>query len=309
MALGNYGIKRPADVLPQDVEIIYHYQPTREVTTNFTLGRLNPQQVLTPYAHNTTTAANTTATPDVEFLGGLYSLTLPVGTFNTKGFYTVMIRPVEVRTRIIDCGILASLPNVKGLVFDLNQIPSQFRNRLTPMNLTGYRIEYLNNDGTKIPNFFRVVTSNFYCEPVPTNLTQTNQVSPRYVYTENPTNLVFCTLSPTAAPTNQPNAIPFIGQPNQRVIITNTFFNPIILDIEMVDHDFDTLAIGLYGNQTKSIEDGIYTLYDLSGQNNIYKQYNLFEIRNEFGEKLYEVRQDRGNQIDFSKNFNTIISQ
>ena len=77
----------------------------------------------------------------------------------------------------------------------------------------------------------------------------------------------------------------------------------------MVDHDFDTLAIVLYGNQTKSIEDGIYTLYDLSGQNNIYKQYNLFEIRNEFGEKLYEVRQDRGNQIDFSKNFNTIISQ
>ena len=76
----------------------------------------------------------------------------------------------------------------------------------------------------------------------------------------------------------------------------------------MADHDFDTLAIGLYGNQTKSIEDGIYTMYDLSGVNNIYKQYNLFEIRDQFDEKLFEVRQDRGNMIDFSKQFGTIIS-
>ena len=82
----------------------------------------------------------------------------------------------------------------------------------------------------------------------------------------------------------------------------------MVLEVEMADHDFDTLAIGLYGNQTKSIEDGIYTMYDLSGVNNIYKQYNLFEIRDQFDEKLFEVRQDRGNQIDFSKQFGTIVS-
>ena len=82
----------------------------------------------------------------------------------------------------------------------------------------------------------------------------------------------------------------------------------MVLEVEMADHDFDTLAIGLYGNQTKSIEDGIYTMYDLSGVNNIYKQYNLFEIRDQFDEKLFEVRQDRGNQVDFSKQFGTIIS-
>jgi hypothetical protein len=35
------------------------------------------------------------------------------------------------------------------------------------------------------------------------------------------------------------------------------------LDIEIAEHDFSTLAIALYGNQTKSIDDGIYTLYDL----------------------------------------------
>jgi len=78
------------------------------------------------------------------------------------------------------------------------------------------------------------------------------------------------------------------------------------VDIQIAEHDIDTLAIALYGNQTKSIEDGIYTLYDTAG--NIYKQYNLFEVRDTFNELLYEVRQDRGVNIDFSKNFTNIIS-
>ncbi len=74
----------------------------------------------------------------------------------------------------------------------------------------------------------------------------------------------------------------------------------------MADYDLDTIAIALYGNQTKSMEDGIYTLYD--SNNNIYKQYNLFEVRDNFNELLYEVRQDRGANIDFSKNFTNIIT-
>jgi len=74
----------------------------------------------------------------------------------------------------------------------------------------------------------------------------------------------------------------------------------------MVEYDISSLAIALYGNQTKSIDDGIYTIYDT--QNNIYRQYNLYEIRNQFNELLYEVRQSRGENIDFSKNFNTITT-
>jgi|TARA_R110002020_G_scaffold113842_7_gene261904 hypothetical protein len=305
MALGAYGIKRPADVSPEDVEIIVHSTPNRDFTTNFTLQKLNSAAVLSPYVHN----ADTGGMAGVEILGGLYNLKLPTSIFSTKGIYTVYLRPAEIRTSIVDCGILAALPNVKGLVFDINAVPAEYRNKFTPMNLVGFRIEYLKKTGQKIPNFYRIVTSNFYCEPVPANLSNPQQVSPRYVYSDSPTNLMFCTLTPTSAPTTQPNAIPFIGQPNQDVIITNTYFNPITLDIEMVDHNFDTLAVALYGNQTKSIEDGIYTMYDLSGVNNIYKQYNLFEIRDEFDEKLYEVRQDRGSNIDFTKQFNTIIAQ
>jgi hypothetical protein len=78
------------------------------------------------------------------------------------------------------------------------------------------------------------------------------------------------------------------------------------MEIEIAQNDIETLAIALYGNQTKSIEDGIYTIYDTN--NNIYKQYNLYEIRNQFNELLYEVRQDRGDNIDFTKNFNNITT-
>ena len=217
-----------------------------------------------------------------------------------------MIRPAQIRTKITDCGVLSSLPNVKGIIIDINNFPTQFQNKFINQGLVGFRIEYLDSTGAKIANLFRVITSNFYCEPVTQNLTNTLQKSVRYRYSEVVTNLMFCTLSPSASPTNKPTATPNIGVADQDIIITNTFFNPTALEIEVVEHDISTLSIALYGNQTKSIEDGIYTIYDTS--NNIYRQYNLFEIRNQFNELLYEVRQDRGDNIDNSKNFDNIIA-
>lgn len=300
MATGTYGTIRPADVSPEDVDIILHYTPTRDETNNFVLTKLDSQSILKPYFNSADTGGN----PNVELLGGLYNLTLPADEFNKIGIYTLMIRPAQIRTTILDCGILSALPNVKGIVIDLNAVPSQFRNKFVNQGLVGFRVEYLNSDGTKVPNFFRLITSSFFCEPVVQNLTNTSQKVVRYRYTDTNTNLIFCTLSPSSAPTNKPNATPYIGQPDQNIIITNTFFNPITLDIELAEHDFSTLAIALYGNQTKSMDDGIYTLYDNS--NNIYKQYNLYEIRDQFNNLLYEVRQDRGDNIDFSKNFTNI---
>jgi len=300
MATGTYGTIRPSDVSPEDVDIIMLYTPSRDETDNFVLTKLNSVSLLKPYFNNAQTGGNT----DVEVLGGLYNLKLPADQFNKLGIYTLYLRPTEIRTTILDCGVLSALPNVRGLVIDLSAVPTEFRNRFINQGLIGYRIEYLNDNGTKIPNFFRIITSCFYCEPVVQNLTNTTAKAVRYRYTDNNTNLIFCTLTPSTAPTNKPNAIPYIGQPNQNVVITNTFFNPITIDIEIADQDFSTLAIALYGNQTKSMDDGIYTIYDSS--NNIYKQYNLYEIRDQFNNLLYEVRQDRGNNIDFSKNFTNI---
>jgi hypothetical protein len=300
MATGTYGTIRPADVSPEDVEIILNFTPSRDDTDNFVLTKLDAPSILRPYFNNASTGGNA----GVEILGGLYNLKLPADQFNKIGIYTLLIRPAQIRTKILDCGVLSALPNVRGIVVDLNSVPTEYRNKFINQGLIGFRIEYLNSDGTKIPNFFRLITSSFFCEPIVQNLTNTSQKAIRYRYTDNNTNLIFCTLSPSSAPTNKPNAIPYIGQPDQQITITNTFFNPITLDIEIAEHDFSTLAIALFGNQTKSIDDGIYTLYD--SQNNIYKQYNLYEIRNQFNELLYEVRQDRNNNIDFSKNFTNI---
>ena len=302
MATGNYGTIRPSDVSPDDVEIILNYTPSRDNTDNFLLTKLDAKTILKPYFHNADTGGNA----NVELLGGLYNLKLPADQFNKLGIYTLYIRPAEIRTTITDCGVLSALPNVKGIVIDINNVPVDYRNKFINQGLIGFRVEYLNANGTKIPNFFRIITSSFYCEPVYQNLTNTSQKAIRYRYTDNNTNLIFCTLSPSSAPTNKPNAVPFIGQPDQDILISNTYFNPITLDIEVAEHDFSTIAIALYGNQTKSIDDGIYTIYD--SENNIYRQYNLYEIRDQFNALLYEVRQSRGNNIDFSKNFTTITT-
>jgi hypothetical protein len=302
MAIGSYGTIRPSDVSPQDVEIIMNYTPTRDVTDQFVLTKLDAPTILKPYFANSETGGNA----GVEVLGGLYNLTLPANQFNALGIYTLYLRPAQIRTVITDCGVLSALPNVKGLVIDISNVPTQYQNKFVPQGLVGFRIEYLNNDGSKIPNFFRVVTSSFYCEPVVSNEINTSQKSIRYRYVDGDSNLIFLTLSPSSSPTNKPNATPYIGQPDQDIIITNTFFNPISLEVEMVEYDISSLAIALYGNQTKSIDDGIYTIYD--SQNNIYRQYNLYEIRDQFNALLYEVRQNRNDNIDFSKNFTNITS-
>jgi len=302
MSIGSYGTIRPSDVSPQDVEIQMVYTPSRDITDNYVLTSLDAQSVLKPYFNNSETGGNA----GVEVLGGLYNLTLPAQQFNALGIYTLYVRPAQIRTTITDCGVLSALPNVKGIVVDLTNVPVQYQNKFVSQGLVGFRVEYLNADGSKIPNFFRVVTSCFFCEPVVTNEVNTTQKSIRYRYVDGSANLLFLTLSPSSSPSNKPNATPYIGQPSQGIIISNTYFNPISIEVEMVEYDISSLAIALYGNQTKSIDDGVYTIYD--SQNNIYRQYNLYEIRDQFNALLYEVRQSRGANIDFSKNFTNITA-
>jgi hypothetical protein len=303
MAVGSYGIIRPSDISPQDVEIYYHYVEDRLSTSEVTLKKLNSADILTPVFHNVNTTSDTTA-PNNEILGGLYNLKLNSNDFSELGIYTLHIRPKQIRTTITDCGILVSLPSVRGLIIDLSNVPTEDRNKFTPQGLIGYRIEYINTtDNTKIPNFYRVVTSSFYCTPIVSNLTNTTQKAIRYQYTDQATNLMFLTVTPSSAPSSRPNTVPFIGSPSQKIILTNTFMNPTTIEIEMVEHDANTLAHALYGNQTKAIAPGIYTIYD--NNNNIYRQYNLYEVKDEFNETLFEVRERKTN-IDTALDFDTI---
>jgi hypothetical protein len=292
MAVGSYGIVRPADVSPADVEIFYHYTSGRTATAPVTLKKLISTDVLTPVYHNSDTTDDGAA-PNAEILGGLYNLKLNANDFANLGIYTLHIRPKQIRTTITDCGVLASLPSVRGLIIDTSNVPAADRNKFTPQGMVGYRVEYINttDNKTKIPNFYRVITSSFYCQAITSNLTNTSDKAIRYQYTDQVSNLIFMTITPSSSPSSRPNVIPFIGQPGQKIILTNTFVNPTTIEVDMVEHDASTLAHALYGNQTKAITPGIYTIYDENNQ--IYKQYNLYEIKDEFSETLYEVREER----------------
>ena len=290
MATGNYGIKRPADVSPSDIEMFVHYTPSRDAgfTDNFTkVSSVNYIKQFTK--------------PIGGVMEGMYNLTLPPEIFNEKGIYTVVLKPREIIKEITDCGNLAALPEVKGIVLDTIGLGAEAVNG----GLVGYRIEYYNDQGQKMNNFFRIVTSSNLCEPVNQQLSNTTQKAIRYNFNESGT-LLFLTLTPSSAPNVKPNAAPFLGSAGQRISITNTFFNPVTIEIELMEHDFDTLGYGLFGNQTKSIQDGIYTIYDST--NSIYRQYNLFEIKDNYDTSLFEVR-ERRTIIDYTKNFNNIITQ
>ena len=300
MANSNYGTIRPADVSLNDIEVFLHYTPSRNEVGDKTLTKLNASEVLSEIN-------NPNNLNSVEVFGGMYTLTLPSAIFSMKGFYTISIKPLEIRTRILDCGVLSAKSEIKGLIFDTasSDLDSNLTSRFQNGSLVGYRIEYLdpNSVDSKIRNFFRIVTSNNRVDVVNQNLTNTNQKAVRYSFNDNST-LVFCTVTPGSATNVKPNVLPFIGQPNQEVIITNTFFNPIQIEIEMVEHDIETIAYGLYGPQSKSLEDGVYTQYNFDKE--IYKQYNLFEIKDQFtGKPLFEIKEPKTN-IDFSKEFNDI---
>jgi len=292
MATGNYGVVRPADVSVADIQIFYNYTPSRNIKPS-PLIELSADSLLETVTSPIDLNGVASALP------GLYNLNLPANVFSQKGFYNIVIKPREYRLTIQDCGVLSSSPDIKGVILNAADLPS---NITLDSSLIGYRIEYFSNDGTKLNNIFRIITSNGRVEPVNQNLNNTSQKAIRYRYRDN-SDLIFCTLTPTSNPVTQPNKIPFIGSAGQVITITNTFFNPVFLEIEMTEYDLETLSYGIYGNQTKSIQDGKYTIYDSNNQ--IYKQYNLYEIQDNTGTPLYEVRQEV-DTIDTTKNFDNI---
>jgi hypothetical protein len=299
MATGNYGTIRPADVSVEDVEMWYSFTPSREIVSDVVLTPLNPAEVLIP-ANDPNNSS--------EILGGLYTLKLPTSDFGTKGYYSIIIRPKQIRTTIDNCGILIDNQDVKGISFNYDTIDTEIQSRFENGKLVGYRIEYLKETtGTgqdKIQNLFRIITSNNRAIGIP-QAQGNSSASIAYTFNDNASS-VFCTLTPSSAPSIKPNAVPFIGNPGQDVIITNTFFNPVMIEIEMVEYDDESLAYALYSNQTKSLEDGIYTIYNFGNQ--IYKQYNLYEVKDQFsGKPLYEVREEKFT-IDPTKDFDDITN-
>jgi hypothetical protein len=296
MATGYFGNIRPTDISITDIDIFYTYSPDR-VTQSLTVYRLEASDVLTEL--------NEPTDEGTSIFGGMYNLKLPSDIFNNLGIYNIIIRPKQIKTTITDCGVLSAIPSVKGILIDTT-LPelADISDKLGNNGLVGYRIEYFEDNGDKTRGVFRIVTSANRVEPVNENINNTTQTSVRYRFNDT-SNLLFLTLTPSTAASVKPNSTPFIGSANQEILLINTQFNPVMLEVELVENTLDTLAIGIFGEQIRSAEDGIVTYYDKNRL--IYKQFDTFELRDDFQKLLYEAKLKR-TTIDESKDFDNIIT-
>jgi hypothetical protein len=298
MAIGTYGITRPADVSIDDIDMYYNYTPNRE-TSNDVMYNLNASELLT-YNYLPTDDPQRIAGNE-NLLEGLYNLRLPASVFSELGIYTIYIKPKKVITTIIDCSVLSSLPSVKGIVLDGNILPEGLRANNA---LQGYRIEYVDmTTNNKIRNVIRYVVTANKVVPVSENVGNTSQKAIRYRFDDAGT-LIFLQLTPSSSSDVKPNASPFIGVPNQTILISNTFFTPLVLEVEMVQNTIDTLTDYVAGEQIKDVDNGILTYFD--SNRIIKKQFNIYEIKDSVGNvPLYEVKENRTN-IDESQNFDNV---
>ena len=294
MSSGVYGTNVPSIVDSSMVDIFYSYHETRnsDSTENAVFQKL-PSTILSDVIYEGDGSTD-------NVIEGLYNLKLPLENFSQKGFYTVYIKPKEMLATIADVSSLSAYPNVRGLVIDTTTITdNSFRNKLLANNaLVGYRIIYLDDNGNR-EQYFRLITSNNKCEPIIQSSNNSSDKSYTYRYNESST-LTFITLTPSIAPSFKSSANPYIGKPTQRILIVNTEFEPIMLDIEMVDHDADTISTMLEGSQLRDLDNGLVTTFN--DNNGIYHQSEHFTLKNkETGTPVYEVKQNKINSIDYSQ--------
>lgn len=297
MAVGTYGNVRASDISTDDLDMFYTYSSSRENNSNDVI-RLDPTELLEEL--KIPSGDDLEVTAGENLLGGMYNLTLPATAFNALGIYTIYIRPKEIQTIITDCGVLSAKPDVKGIVLDSNQLDA---NLVVNNALQGYRIEYLNTDNTKLRNVVRYVVSSNKVTPVTENIGNTSQTAIRYRFDDSGT-LIFLQLTPSSASSSKPNVLPFIGNPNQTIMMYNTSMNPMAIEIEMVENTIDTVVNIIGGEQIKDVNNGILTHYD--DDRNIIKQFNLFEIKDDLSDtSLYEVKEKR-DSIDESQDFDDV---
>lgn len=269
MSSGIFGSIRPAKITPSvDAEILYTYRPTRSTDDSEFNGKyktLDPAECLI-----------NSVTDDNEKIDGVYELRLPLDKFNRKGFYTIYIRPKEIKTYISDVSVLAAYPDVKGVVI----------NNPGVNDLTGYRIEFA--DGTT-----RLIKSCNRCQPVSVSIGDGYPKAVRYNLVDDSSTAFFCTVSPSSAPSFKPNGYPYIGVPGEEITLCNTLFTPKMIEVEMVEHDADTISYMLEGDQVRDRDNGIITTYNEDKE--IYHQADYYTVKSRLGLPLYDVKKNRTN--------------
>jgi len=287
MAVGFYGNRKLADVDFNDLDIFYSYALNRE-----TVGDTQMIPLFNSVTNN-------------EFrkmlgVDGSYKLRLPAAVFNRLGFYLVLIRPKAFETTIQDCSYVVTN--------DANEVQISKKGIVIPKlqfqgtgSLIGYQIEYFNENGVKIKNLHRIVTSSDLVSISP-NTSNSNPSSVSYVLDVNGSNL-FLTLTPDENSLITKDQKPDLGKAGQKITISNTFFDPVMIEVEMVDQTVKTLSYGIFGNAVRDTGNGIFSIFDNS--NNLYKQYNLITRKSQFNQAILDIKEERSN-INLNENFNNI---
>lgn len=289
---GTYGTGIPVRIDINDVDIFYSYSDSRnsDSSTDRTFNRL-PSSLLEQASYNADTADSD------GLLEGMYNLKLPLQYFSRKGYYTVYIKPKETAAVIYDVSTLFSQPDIRGIVLDSNTMNQSIKQKaITDNGLVGYRLIYINDNGAR-ENYYRLITSNNKCEPVIQTSTNGALHGSTYRYNEA-ASMIFCTVTPSSAPSFKANSAPFIGKVGQKVLLVNTAFEPIMLDIEIVDHDADTISTMLEGSQLRSLDNGLVTTFD--DNNEIYHQAEHYTLK-ENGVPVYEIKKNRNNSVDYTQ--------
>lgn len=299
MSIGVYGTNIPIYIdnnkLSSLVDVSYCYNESRayDSLSSSKFTHLD-SAILTPCKRTTDDGEAD------EYQEGMYNLQLPLSDFGKKGFYTVHIKPKEIPTVITDVGCLSAFSNVRGIIVDTSSIEDDNIKTMARTNngLVGFRVIFLDDTGRR-EDYYRVITSNNKCEPVIQAPSSSSDKTYTYRYDDS-SSLTFLTVSPSSAPTFKSNASPYIGKPTQRILLVNTLFEPIQLDIEMVDHDADTISTMLEGSQLRDLENGLVTTYN--SKNEIYAQSEHYTLKNEYsGNPVYEVKKNKTDSIDFSQ--------
>lgn len=300
-----YGSIRPSIVnISNDVEIFYHYRPTRnsEDTSFTSFKKVSDVTSMLSIAEFEDSEEETS-----DFrLPGMYNLSLPVSIFSRVGFYTVYIRPKEIKATIKDIGVLAAYTDINGVVIDLNEQTDQ-SNLFQSDALNGYRIDYYEDDGDglKRQNYYRIITGCNRCEPITQNLSSANTNSNGYRFNSSG-SLCFLTVTPNSSPSYKSGSTPFIGSPNQTIRISNTKFDPVMIEVEICRHDIETLNTAIDGNQIRALDNGLVTTYNENGE--IYSQKEFFSLKDNYTQSdRYEVKKDRTDNIEFSPNYDDVI--
>jgi hypothetical protein len=170
--------------------------------------------------------------------------------------------------------------------------------------LVGWRIDYYDSSGNLQDNF-KIITSNNFSEAMMDNLSNSSMKSISYRYNDS-SNLIFCTVSPSAAPSQKASALPYIGEAGQQIALVNTKFNSQVIEIEFVSNDDDVLATLIGGSQSLNLSSGLLTTYTDDGE--ILSQVEILQTKSAYTNKPeYNLRLKKNGIIDKSETFGNVF--